>query len=60
MSDKQLTWEEEVQWLKSQSDCQDLVKACYYDDKELNLDIEIIQSFDESLPFTDNSFDIWH
>ncbi|GBO51697.1 SAM-dependent methyltransferase [Pseudanabaena sp. lw0831] len=129
MSDKQLTWEEAVQWLKSQSDRQDLVRACYYDDsmleaaqrfvsseewqavfdiakawmkgdvldlgagngissyafaiagckvtalepnpsdivgagaitklaKESNLDIKVIQSFGESLPFDDNSFDI--
>ena len=129
MSDKQLTWEEAVQWLKSQPDRQDLVRACYYDDsvmeaaqrfvsseewqavldiandwmkgdvldlgagngissyafaiagckvtslepnpsdivgagaiaklaKESNLDIEVIQSFGESLPFADNSFDI--
>ena len=131
MSDKQLTWEEAVQWLKSQPDRQDLVKGCYYDDsvlkaaqrfvsseewqavfniakdwmngnvldlgagngissyafaiagcrvtalepnpsdivgagaitklaKEANLDIEVIQSFGESLPFPDNSFDIVH
>jgi ubiquinone/menaquinone biosynthesis C-methylase UbiE len=129
MSDKQLTWEEAVQWLKSQPDRQDLVRACYYDDsvleaaqrfvsseewqavfdiakawvkgdvldlgagngissyafaiagckvkalepnpsdivgagaiaklaKESNLDIKVIQSFGESLPFPDNSFDI--
>ena len=129
MSDEQLTWEESVQWLKSQPDRQDLVKACYYDDsvleaaqrfvsseewqtvfaiakdwmngnvldlgagngissyafaiagckvtalepnpsdivgagaiaklaKESDLDIEVIQSFGESLPFADNSFDI--
>ena len=32
MSDNQLTWEEAVQWLKSQDDRQELVKACYYDD----------------------------
>jgi ubiquinone/menaquinone biosynthesis C-methylase UbiE len=32
MSDKQLTWEEAVQRLKSQADRQELVKACYYDD----------------------------
>jgi ubiquinone/menaquinone biosynthesis C-methylase UbiE len=32
MNDKQLTWEEAVRWLKSQSDRQDLVEACYYDD----------------------------
>jgi ubiquinone/menaquinone biosynthesis C-methylase UbiE len=32
MSDKILTWEEAVQWLKSQPDRQELVKACYYDD----------------------------
>lgn len=131
MSDNQLIWEEAVQWLKSQNDRQELVKACYYDDplleaaqrfvnseewqsvhdiskdwmhgkvldlgagngiasyafaiagcrvtalepdpseivgagaiaklaKEANLDIEIIQSFGESLPFADNSFDIVH
>jgi SAM-dependent methyltransferase len=129
MSDKQLTWEEAVQWLKSQPDHQDLVRACYHDDsvleaarrfvsseewlavfdiakdwmkgdvldlgagngissyafaiagckvtslepnpsdivgagaiaklaKESNLDIKIIQSFGESLPFAGNSFDI--
>ena len=129
MSDKQLTWEEAVRWLKSQPDRQDLVKDCYYDDsvleaaqrfviseewqavfdiakdwmkgnvldlgagngissyafaitgcrvtalepnpsdivgagaiaklaKESNLDIEVIQSYGESLPFADNSFDI--
>ena len=32
MSVKMLTWEEAVQWLKSQPDRQELVKACYYDD----------------------------
>ncbi len=32
MNDRTLTWEEAVQWLKSQPDKQDLVKACYYDD----------------------------
>jgi SAM-dependent methyltransferase len=129
MSDKQLTWEEAVQWLKSQPDRQDLVRACYYDDsvleaaqrfvsseewqavfdiandwmkgdvldlgagngissyafaiagcrvtalepnpsdivgagaiaklaQESNLDIEVIQSFGESLLLADNSFDI--
>jgi len=129
MSDKQLTWEEAVQWLKYQPDRQDLVRACYYDDsvleasqrfvsseewqavfdiandwmkgdvldlgagngissyafaiagcrvtalepnpsdivgagaiaklaKESNLDIKVIQSFGESLPFDDNIFDI--
>ncbi len=35
MSDNQLTWEEAVQWLKSQSDRQELVRACYYDDPVL-------------------------
>jgi ubiquinone/menaquinone biosynthesis C-methylase UbiE len=35
MSDKQSTWEEAVQWLKSQPDRQELVKACYYDDQVL-------------------------
>jgi ubiquinone/menaquinone biosynthesis C-methylase UbiE len=135
MSDNQMTWEEAVQWLKSQPDRQDLVKACYYDDsvleaaqrfveseewqavyditkdwinsksaakvldlgagngissyafaiagcrvtalepnpsnivgagaiaelaKESNLDIEVIQSFGEALPFADNSFNIVH
>ena len=35
MSDNQLTWEEAVQWLKSQSDRQELVRACYYDDPAL-------------------------
>lgn len=35
MSDKQSTWEEAVQWLKSQPDRQELVKACYYDDQLL-------------------------
>jgi SAM-dependent methyltransferase len=129
MSDKLLTWEEAVQWLKSQPDRQDLVRACYYDDsvleaaqrfvsseewlsvfdiakdwmkgdvldlgagngissyafaiagcrvtalepnpsdivgagaiaklaKQSNLDIKVIQSFGESLPFANNSFDI--
>ncbi|CAN1212238.1 Glycine/sarcosine/dimethylglycine N-methyltransferase [Tumidithrix helvetica PCC 7403] len=32
MNDKLLTWEEAVQWLKSQPDWQELVKACYYDE----------------------------
>ena len=32
MKDRQMTWEEAVQWLKSQPDMQDLVKYCYYDD----------------------------
>lgn len=32
MNDKQFTWEEAVQWLKSQPDRQELVKACYYDE----------------------------
>jgi ubiquinone/menaquinone biosynthesis C-methylase UbiE len=131
MSGKQLTWEEAVQWLKSQTNCQDLVKACYYDDsateaaqrfveseewqavyditknwmpgrvldlgagngissyafaiagchvtalepdpsdivgagaisklaRQANLNIDVIQSFGESLPFSNNSFDIVH
>jgi ubiquinone/menaquinone biosynthesis C-methylase UbiE len=36
MSAKQMTWEEAVQWLKSQSDRQELVKACYYDEPLIN------------------------
>ncbi len=32
MSDKLLTWEKAVQWLTEQSDQQELVKHCYYDD----------------------------
>ena len=32
MSDKPLTWEDAVEWLKSQPEQQDLVKACYYDE----------------------------
>lgn len=32
MSDKNLSWEEAVEWLKSQPEQQNLVKACYYDE----------------------------
>lgn len=32
MSDKLLTWEEAVQWLREQPDQQALVRHCYYDD----------------------------
>jgi len=32
MSDKLLTWEEAVQWLREQPDKQELVRHCYYDD----------------------------
>jgi ubiquinone/menaquinone biosynthesis C-methylase UbiE len=32
LNDNNLTWEQAVQWLKSQPDRQDLVKDCYYDD----------------------------
>jgi ubiquinone/menaquinone biosynthesis C-methylase UbiE len=32
MSDKILTWEEAVQWLRSQPEKHELVKHCYYDD----------------------------
>jgi ubiquinone/menaquinone biosynthesis C-methylase UbiE len=32
MSDKMLTWEESVQWLRDQPDKSELVKFCYYDD----------------------------
>jgi SAM-dependent methyltransferase len=32
MNDRTLTWEEAVQWLKSQPDQKNLVKACYYDE----------------------------
>ena len=32
MNDNQLTWEEAVEWLRSQPDQAGLVKACYYDD----------------------------
>lgn len=131
MSDKLLTWEDSVQWLKSQTEHRELAKACYFDDplieaaqrfvvseewkavfeisktympskvldlgagngissyayasagfyvtalepnpsnvvgagaisklaQDSNLNIEIIQTFGESLPFADNSFDIVH
>ena len=32
MIDKALTWEEAVEWLRSQPDKEELVKTCYYDD----------------------------
>ncbi len=32
MSDKMLTWEEAVKWLKEQPEKSELVKSCYYDD----------------------------
>ncbi|MDB9439707.1 methyltransferase domain-containing protein [Dolichospermum sp. ST_sed1] len=32
MSDKMLTWEEAVQWLRDQPEQQELVQYCYYDD----------------------------
>lgn len=32
MSDKQVTWEAAVQWLRNQPDQQTLVRQCYYDD----------------------------
>ena len=32
MSDKTLTWEEAVQWLRDQPEKSELVKFCYYDD----------------------------
>jgi SAM-dependent methyltransferase len=32
MSDRLLTWEEAVQWLREQPDQQELVRHCYYDD----------------------------
>ncbi|MTJ22642.1 methyltransferase domain-containing protein [Dolichospermum sp. UHCC 0352] len=32
MSDKMLTWEEAVQWLREQPEQQELVQHCYYDD----------------------------
>ncbi|MCT7983615.1 class I SAM-dependent methyltransferase [Laspinema sp. A4] len=32
MNAKFLTWEQAVEWLKTQPDAQELVKACYYDD----------------------------
>jgi len=129
MKDKLLTWEEAVQWLKSQPDQQNIVRDCYYDEplitaaqrfsqseewqavaerlsdwipgdvldlgagngissyafahlecavtalepdpssivgvgaieklaQEVNLKINVVQSFGENLPFADNSFDI--
>lgn len=32
MTEENITWENAVLWLKSQNDCQQLVKDCYYDD----------------------------
>ena len=32
MSDKMLSWEEAVQWLRDQPEKSELVKFCYYDD----------------------------
>lgn len=32
MNDRILSWEEAVLWLKNQSDRQELVHACFYDD----------------------------
>lgn len=32
MKDKQITWEESVDWLKKQPDKADLVRACFFDD----------------------------
>lgn len=131
MNDRTLTWEEAVQWLKSQPDQKDLVKACYYDEplisaaqrffeseewqavaerlsawipgdvldigagngissyafarlgcvvtalepepseiigagavkqiaQEVNLTIDVVEAFGETLPFADASFDIVH
>jgi ubiquinone/menaquinone biosynthesis C-methylase UbiE len=44
MSDKQLTWEEAVQWLKAQPEQQTLVRQCYYDDPVLEAAERFYQS----------------
>jgi len=36
MSDKTLTWEESVEWLRNQPDKQEVVRNCYYDDPLLD------------------------